>query len=151
MFKIGDQVEWITNVSGVSKTLNGVVVKVLHADDPSGPRRIAQTEFPKHQRMFNGYGIPDKADVGYLVESADCLYMPNPKSLTGIALSEADVDAMLKKDYKHDQQVMKRHVVNFHRFSTRGAHKPFAMGNKKNHKGYVFDKNGCLRRLDKLN
>lgn len=149
---VGTHVKWTSNIEGVATEFHGVIEYVLHKDDTSGPRRIAAKMFPKYNRMFNGWAIPGNAEIGYLIGSANCLYMPNPASIEPVeGISEADIDEMLSKcDYKHHQKVMKRHVVNFHRVSTRGVGNVFSIGNEKNSKKYVYDKNGCLRRQDKL-
>lgn len=91
-FKIGDRVEWESQAGGRTTKKQGRVVWVMRANEgsafaPLSPVRIAAKAFPGHRRMFGGYGIPGRADAGYLVEVAagprakPRLYMPYPTKL----------------------------------------------------------------------
>lgn len=155
MIKHGSKVRWNINVDGVAVAQVGKVVKILHDDDITGPRRLADKLFPEHKRMFTGWGIPGGESKGYLVEvligEIKLIYMPTPSSLALVedeTKTSEDLDSMLEKaTYKNRQHPMDSHIVDIHRSSTR---KVGAMFRMQDGKGYAFDRNGCIRRTDKL-
>lgn len=148
-------------MNGIAVAQVGKIVKVLHDDDITGPRRLADKLFPEHKRMFTGWGIPGGESKGYLVEvlfsgkapgsTQKLIYMPTPSSLALVedeTKTSEELDGMLKKaTYKNRQHPMDKHVVDIHRSSTRKVGSMFRM---QDNKGYVFDRNGCIRRTDKL-
>ena len=81
-FKVNDLVEWSSQAGGRYKKKTGKIVWILNEKD--GPVFVANTEFPNHRRMFDGYSIPGRAKIGYLVEviagpkAKPRLYMPYP-------------------------------------------------------------------------
>ena len=95
-FKIGDKVKWTSQSGGFTRTKEGLIVRILIGESPTPPYVVANREFPKHKRMFDGTRIPgttpnnEKNAVGYLVEVRDGktskampkLYMPYPNKIT---------------------------------------------------------------------
>jgi hypothetical protein len=70
MFKVGDNVKWISQAAGTETEKRGVVVRVVQKHETPA-YRIAEKEFTVHRRMFDGFGIPGGSDVGYFVEVRD--------------------------------------------------------------------------------
>ena len=155
MIKIGSNVSWVRSSQGIKIDMAGKVVKVVHHDDIVGPRRLVEKKFPGHTRMFSNWGIPGKAEKAYLIEVIDnkgkMIYMPDPKAVKLLeepAMEQGAINSLdHKATYKDRQHLLEKHVVNFHRFSTRGANNKFTMGNDKNKQGYYYDNNGCLRKV----
>lgn len=90
MFKVGDKVTWTSQAQGSTKTKTGSVVRILLSSEfvrGLNAYRVAINEFPGHKRMFDGYLIPGRSNVGYLVEvitgknAKPRLYMPYPSKL----------------------------------------------------------------------
>lgn len=57
-FKIGDTVEWTSQSGGFQKKKTGKIVHILSSKRSSVPYVVANENFPKHKRMFDGGSIP---------------------------------------------------------------------------------------------
>lgn len=90
-FKKGDKVKWTSQSGGFSRTKKGKVVRILKSSDKPA-YIVANKEFPKHKRMFDGRMLPGNSAIAYLVEVRDGktdkerpkLYMPYPSKLEKI-------------------------------------------------------------------
>ncbi|MBE9571983.1 MAG: hypothetical protein IMF11_15240 [Proteobacteria bacterium] len=82
--KLGQRVRWESSGGGNQTTKIGEVVRILKSGD--APWKIGHKEFPNHQLMFDGWGLPGgkNTQTAYLVEviksprAKPRLYMPFP-------------------------------------------------------------------------
>ena len=90
-FNLGDMVIWKSQSRGSTVEKIGKIVWLLHLERPLygiTPCRIADSQFPHHQRMFDGLisTATEKHPQAYFVEVTQGnrkpkLYMPRPQHL----------------------------------------------------------------------
>lgn len=91
-FQIGDRVMWTSQSRGTYIDHKGKIVRIVERSE-GRPRYIAEKEFPKHRKMFDGFTIPggQKIQQAYLIEIQNTikqkpkLYMPYPQKLRKVA------------------------------------------------------------------
>ena len=91
-FQIGDKVIWTSQSRGTYVDHKGKIVRIVEKSE-GRPYRIAEREFPKHRKMFDGFTIPGGQKIlqAYLIEIQDNvkrkpkLYMPYPQKLRKVA------------------------------------------------------------------
>jgi hypothetical protein len=82
--QVGTKVKWQSQGGGSSTIKRGTIVRVLRQGE--NPYKVACKEYPNHQLMFDGWGLPGgkNTQTAYLVEviksprAKPRLYLPFP-------------------------------------------------------------------------